>query len=144
MKKRGLSLLLALCMVLGMVTALPEIASAKTYGDLTYEVSNGKVTITDCANTATQVDIPEKIDGCPVTMIGGGAFRYCSNLKYVTIPETVTYISYLAFSECNGLESIVIPNSVTMIDDDAFWKCAGLINVTIPDSVNDIGSYAFD
>ena len=78
-----------------------------------------------------------------VTSIGGEAFRQCSYLTSVTIPNSVTSIGDDAFRECSGLTSITIPNSVTSIGDDVFSYCSGLTSVTIPNSVTSIGNYAF-
>ena len=86
----------------------------------------------------TSVSIPNS-----VTSIGAMAFERCSGLTTVTIPESVTSIGYDAFSNCHGLTSIIIPNSVTSIGSDAFWYCIGLTTVTIPNSVTSIGKDAF-
>ena len=55
-----------------------------------------------------------------VTAIGNGAFRECSGLTSVTIPNSITSIGYEAFYGCSGLTSVTIPNSVTSIGGDAF------------------------
>ena len=86
----------------------------------------------------TSVVIPDS-----VTSIGGGAFAGCKGLTSITIPNSVTSIGYSAFAYCTGLTSITIPDSVTSIGDDAFRNCSGLTSVVIPDSVTSIGRYAF-
>ncbi len=78
-----------------------------------------------------------------VTSIGSSAFRYCTGLTSVTIPDSVTSIGYSAFNDCTGLTSITIPDSVTSIDEYAFSGCTGLTSITIPDSVTSIGYEAF-
>ena len=117
-------------------------ASAATYGDLTYTVSNGKITITACKETATSVVIPSKIDGYPVTRIGEYAFMNCE-LTSVSIPSSVTTIGYEAFYGCDSLTSVSIPDSVTTIGDSAFGACKKLTSVSIPSSVTTIGDSAF-
>ena len=62
------------------------------------------------------------------TFIGDYAFRYCTNMKNVSIPYSVTTIVYGAFYACDGIEQIVIPKSVTMIKNYAFAYC---YNITI-------------
>ncbi len=78
-----------------------------------------------------------------VTEIGHSAFKDCSGLTSVTIPNSVTSIGPSAFYGCYGLTSVTIPNSVTEIGDSAFMDCIGLTSVTIPNSVTWIGNYAF-
>ena len=78
-----------------------------------------------------------------VNSIGYGAFRECSGLTSITIPNSVTSIDLYAFYGCSGLTSVTIPNSVTYIGDGAFEGCSGLTSVTIPNSVINIGYSAF-
>ena len=161
--KSLLALTLALIMVLG-VAPLSELAGvdfaslfapkaeAATYDiydiyDIyTYKVSSdNKVTITDCKESASgAITIPSEIDGKPVTRIGGDAFRDCTGLTSITIPNSVTSIGGEAFRGCTGLTSITIPNSVTSIGTWAFGYCTGLTSITIPNSVTSIGVGAFE
>ncbi len=77
-----------------------------------------------------------------VTSIGINAFRDCTGLTSVTIPDGVTSIGYYTFDNCAGLTSIIIPGSVTSIGERAL-SGTGLTSVTIPDSVTSIGKFAF-
>ena len=77
------------------------------------------------------------------TSIGNGAFRYCTSLTSITIPDSVTNIGASAFYECTGLTSIIIPDSVTNIGAEAFKSCHSLTSVTIGNSVTSIGNGAF-
>ena len=71
--------------------------------------------------------IPESVEyngnTYSVTSIGYDAFRDCSGLTSVVIPNSVTSIGRYAFSDCSGLTSVKIPNSVTWIGDNAFNYC---------------------
>ena len=58
-----------------------------------------------------------------VKTIGDRAFKSCSGLTSVTIPNSVTSIGKYAFDFCLSLTSITIPNSVTIIGDRAFFLC---------------------
>ena len=59
------------------------------------------------------------------------AFRDCSRLTSVTIPNSVTSISNGAFSGCRSLTSITIPNSVISISNGAFSDCSRLTSIVV-------------
>ena len=59
-----------------------------------------------------------------VTAIGEYAFRYCSGLTNVSIPNSVTSIGRYAFHNCTNLSNIQMPNSVTDIGYSAFDNTA--------------------
>ena len=148
MKKRVLSLLLVLLMVVSLVpmSALAD----KSNTDVAYAVEGGNIyfdkakgTITDCDESVTKAIIPAEIDGVAVTSIDRYAFSGCTRLKSVTIPNSVTSIGYNAFGGCTSLASINIPNSVTSIGDSVFYGCTSLASIDIPNSVTSIGFSAF-
>ena len=90
-------------------------------------------------SSLTSVTIPNS-----VTSIGNEAFFGCTSLTSITIPNSVTSIGSSAFRGCSSLTSINIPNSVTSIDGAMFSGCTSLTSVTIPNSVTSIGNRAFD
>ena len=91
----------------------------------------------------SEIVIPSKHNGKPVTAIADNGFQSCANLTKVTIPSSVTSIGELAFYCCGKLTSITIPNGVTSIGYMAFLTCSSLTSVTIPNSVTSIGGVAF-
>ena len=98
---------------------------------LSYETGDAGVTITDCEESAEgEVVIPDEIAGLPVISIGFEAFRGCSSLTSITIPEGVTSIGDSAFEHCRSLTSITIPKGVTSIGDGAFNGCSEQTSIT--------------
>ena len=62
-------------------------------GELSYEIGDTEVTITDCDETAQgDLEIPAEIAVLPVTSIGKGAFFQCAGLTSITIPDSVSII----------------------------------------------------
>lgn len=131
-------------------------ASAATYGDLTYTVSNGEVTITGCNRNATEIVIPSTIESYPVTCIQFSAIGHCANLISVTIPSSVTSIEDWVFDDCKSLTSITVDENnqnYASYDGVLFNKAYTKLitypagkedsNYVIPSSVISIKDYAF-
>lgn len=70
--------------------------------DLTITVtgsgSTRTVAVTGCAESATEVVLPEG-----VTTIAASAFANCPNLKSITLPESLTSVNAKAFDGCTAL-----------------------------------------
>ena len=143
MKKLFGSLIALICVV-ACVLLLPIEADAATSGYYTYWVSNGKAFISE-VDTAISGDItiPSVLGGYPVTGISSEAFKNCTGLTSVTIPDGVTSIGSKAFYGCRSLTSVIIPDSVTDMSFGAFYGCTSLTSVPIPSSVTGIGDRSF-
>ncbi|MDD4315688.1 MAG: leucine-rich repeat protein, partial [Clostridia bacterium] len=73
------------------------------------------------------------------------AFRLCSSLASVTLPESVTSINEYAFSSCAALSSINFAGNsrLNLIGAYAFYQSGMLDTFTVPSSVTKISQYAF-
>ena len=88
-----------------------------------------------------------------VTAIGNSAFKNCSSLESIDIPNGVKSIGEKAFYGCDSLTYIDIPDSVTSIGEGAFYGCESLKGTrshgfflgsfVIPDGVKSIGAETF-
>ena len=113
-----------------------------TYSEYDYVVHSDKVYLTKYKGTSTIINIPNQIDGKDVVGFGE-IFKGNTNIREVTIGNSVTSIGDSVFKGCTGLTSVTIGNGVTSIKDYAFYGCTGLTSVTMGNSVTSIGSYAF-
>lgn len=78
-----------------------------------------------------------------IEMIPGYAFKNCSSLKDLYIPDTVKTIGEYAFAGCTALETIHLPNAISKFEDGLFKDCRSLKKCFIPDSVKEIGAEVF-
>ena len=86
-----------------------------------YEIDgDGSVSVKGYTGDDPEIVIPETIEGKTVSDIGAIAFRGCSSLTGIIIPDGITSIGERAFEGCSSLAGIEIPASVTSIGRDAF------------------------
>lgn len=78
-----------------------------------------------------------------ITGIGMNAFKGCSTVKKVVIPNTITSISSAAFEKCSGLTQISIPNSVTTFGTFILQDCTSLVDVQLPNNMKEISNGFF-
>lgn len=80
-----------------------------------------------------RVVIPEEVtyNGTTycVKYIGNSAFRACTELTYVKIPNSVTIIIDNAFYGCTSLNTVSIGSSAAQILPAAFYNCTALKNI---------------
>jgi predicted transcriptional regulator len=108
------SLLYALYTANGRKAAVYAFSRSKD-GDFDSMVCNNTVEIADYRGNATELAIPEKINGLPVVAIGAWAFVQ-KQLISVIIPNGVTAIGAWAFAE-NQLTGVTIPANVAIAKD---------------------------
>ena len=164
MKKRLLSLAMAVAMIFGSAAALPEgtfthstsirvsAENAPTSGKCGENVywsldDKGVLTISGTGKMYDydswhsyspfyqRDDIKSVVIKSGVTSIGDDVFFFCQNLTIISIPKSVTSIGNAAFNYCTRLKIITIPDNVTNIGARAFQFCESLTSITIPNGV---------
>lgn len=76
--------------------------------------------------TNTDIVIPSKVKGRPVTGISHNAFENCTSLRSIVIPDSVTNIGDHAFGHCTSLTSITFEGAVehwNAIKFSGEWNC---------------------
>ncbi|MBO5995345.1 MAG: leucine-rich repeat protein, partial [Firmicutes bacterium] len=113
------------------------------------------------------IEVPDEIEGHPVTRISPDTFgsdpeitsvhfgnslrnisaelfKNCTGLTEINIPGNVKMIEENAFNGCIGLESVSLEEGVLHISEGAFADCGALKTISIPDSVGMIEENAFE
>ena len=151
MKKRICTLLLALCLTLGL---LPAAAQAAGDGSGTFDTvrwtldADGGLTVSgtgdlpDGAFTG-RTDIVTVTFTGQVARIGRSAFAGCTQLRRVDGFGAVTCVMSQAFAGCTALTELAVPGTVAEIGTGAFSACTGLTAVTLAPGVRSLGAYAF-
>ena len=132
-----------------------NIVEPENVDDWAYRVEDdGTLTITGYKGTATEVVIPNSIDGVRVKsiynnygpiwdssicngdehIVGSSGYVSQNTITSIIISYGIEKIGNEAFWFTTELNNISIPNSVTSMED-AFYGCTSLTSITIPDSV---------
>ncbi len=169
MKKRILSILLAVLMLLsavplGMVDTAyaAALASGKCGDSATWTLdSTGTLTISgtgpmynyslwdnpwcDIALRSSGIStrVVNAVVSSGVTALGERALADCGSMVSVSLPETLLTVGESCFMSSDALRSITIPNSVRSIGLGAFTACKNLSRVTLGRGLQRIGGQAF-
>lgn len=155
MKRRALSLLLALSLLCGLTPA-GLTASAEEYSGLCGEnlryvinTDTGVLTISGTGDIGEATpwknyksQIKKVVVGEGATGIGESAFSYMEFTE-ISLPHTLTHIDGSAFASNDHLQSIDIPEGVETLGNSAFFYTHKLRSVTLPSTLTSIGKRAF-
>ena len=85
----------------------------------------------------------ESIDLKSVKTIGNNAFKGCSSITSISLPNTVTSIGEFTFSGCTNLSEATLSTGMTNIKRGVFSECKSLTKFSIPSNIKSVGPQAF-
>ncbi len=112
-------------------------ASAKGYAEVIpdygfdFVAQNDGIYITNCTLEDEDIIIPEEIAGKKVIGITSLGYRYDTNTKSITIPDSVKTISEDAFERCNTLQSLTIGSGVEYLSAKMFMYLYNLSEINV-------------
>lgn len=95
-----------------------------------------------CSSINQEIDL----SGIKLSTIGPRAFKGCTSLPSVKLPNTLNVpisIGEEAFMNCEAMTSIQMPAKVDILDNKAFSGCKELSSIIIPDVLTTISQDAF-
>ena len=78
-----------------------------------------------------------------ITSIGASAFKGCTGLKEIHIPNNVTTIGANAFENCKSLIDVKLPAQLEDVAEYTFFNCTSLKEIVIPSKVYTLGNASF-
>lgn len=76
------------------------------------------INLKEIISDETEIVLPSQIDGVPVTSIESYAFVKCRNLKKLTLPENIHWMSNKAFEKAPALQEIVFKGT----QEEFYWE----------------------
>ena len=116
----------------------------KKNSEYEYTLYQDHVSIKKYVGSAATLDVPETIDGQPVTEIRDSAFASSKTLVRVSLPDTVEKLGKNVFKSSELLVDVTLPDRLTEMGEGVFDSCSKLARITIPDGVTKIGKKAFN
>ncbi len=125
--------------------------------DVYYKTVGDHAVVTDCNGSMSDIVIKSEYEGLPVTEIEDLAFENKTNLKSITVPDSIVKIGKSAFKGCENLERVYIFDlakwcGISFIDKDSnpllyagglYLNGEKIVDLIIPDGVEKIGDFAF-
>lgn len=140
---------LVIVSVVGIIWYIPVYQANKIF---TYEIDKekGEITITgykadnevkenynnkktDKLSFPKNIEVPERIMGYPVTIIGENAFAWAYAEKII-LPDTVVKVEKSSFEHCERLTEITGTENIEVLGDYAFSGCALLEEISLPNA----------
>ncbi|MBO4982248.1 MAG: leucine-rich repeat protein [Lachnospiraceae bacterium] len=100
-------------------------------GSLYYVILDDEIAITGFRGMAGEVQIPDSLEGYPVTVIGKKAFLSRKFLRAVQLPDCIREIEDWAFAYCDGLEQVELPDREIRFGKAVFLECSRLRSLDI-------------
>lgn len=103
-----------------------KLADASLYYRTEKNQEKETVRITRFQGLASQVEVPGRILGLPVTAVERKTFLSKKNLRRIWLPDTLEEIGDWAFAYCDHLTEIVIPSREVRFGKAVFMECREL------------------
>ena len=103
------------------------------------EIEGGVTLITEEAFAGLKNLIWVQLFDAEVEEIADGAFKNCTNLRRVILPDSVKTIGELTFAGCYRLWEVSMGSGMNEIGEQAFSGCVSLTSVKLGDNLKDSG-----
>ena len=110
-----------------------------------YVLLDGKdVRIKRCQSDAEVINIPSQIEGHPVLGLAPVSFANLAQACQIVVPDTVIAIGECAFRQCSNLRTLRLPELVDRFSADWVRNCRRLERLTLPGALEVLSPRIFD
>lgn len=120
-----------------------KLADASLYYEIETKQDKESVQITRFQGLASQVEVPERMEGLPVTSVARKAFLSKKNLRRLWLPDTLEEIGDWAFAYCAHLSEIVLPRRAVRFGKSVFMECKELRRISAVGQLYEASAPAF-
>lgn len=103
----------------------------------------GEWVVSGVYGNPVELTVPAMAGGRVIMAIGARAFAGMSQLRRVTLPDTVAVIGEDAFANCTALEQITFGTGLTRLDRGCLRNCSALTEAVLPEKLQTISPEAF-
>lgn len=107
-----------------------KLADASLYYETEIKQDKESVRITRFQGLGSQAEVPERIEGKPVTVIDRKAFLSKKNLRRILLPDTLEEIGDWAFAYCDHLTEVTLPCQALRFGKAVFMECKELRRIS--------------
>ena len=105
-------------------------------------IDDGTLCVSSYTGDEALVEVPETVDGLPVTVISDGVFRGHPEITELRLPQTVTDLGEFVFDGCENLRALKLPAGLERLWGYTFVR-SGLEELELPDGVRSIPPFCF-
>lgn len=98
-------------------------------GKLSYRITGERAEIESCHVSEGIFEIPDEIEGFPVTGIGKKAILGSKILRELTLPQNIMEIGAFAFANCTNLQNVRMPRRDIRFGKGVFRECKSLLHI---------------
>ncbi len=100
-------------------------------GSIRYGIEDGQVRLTGYNGSGTEVIVPERIEGCPVTKVEKKCFLGKRTPVRVVLPDTVEEVGDYCFSGSAALREVSLPGGNMTFGKAPFRNCPELKRINV-------------
>ncbi|MCD8354037.1 MAG: leucine-rich repeat domain-containing protein [Clostridiales bacterium] len=134
-----------------------------------YTIENGEATVTRCVGDQPRLELPDELEGCPVTGLGPDCFAGTApmdacdasapvylretppsaksyknqTLKHLTLPASLRRAGTRCFAQCAALPRLELPAGLRELGERCFYGCGALEHLELPEGIEILPDYTF-